>query len=168
MTRRLQIFDRRRSVLRMLGFIRCLCLLLRGYPGAGGSVGPPTCVGGGGVRPFLFSTEDSKIVAYSLPKTVITTVDKARVADSATWKSGFLVYSGKKTCHRLPDYVVVYRFRFLRNSRSTVVSQAGNRQKTNHSRRATFRYAIRDLPEQKFDVHFQGYIDYQALPSLQP
>ena len=33
-------------MLRMLLFIWCLCLLLRGYMGAGGSVGPPTCVGG--------------------------------------------------------------------------------------------------------------------------
>ena len=40
-----------------------------GYTGAGGGVGPPTCVGGreGGVRPFLFSTENSQIVAYSPP-----------------------------------------------------------------------------------------------------
>ena len=34
-------------------------------------MGPPICVGGrearGGVRPFLFSTENSQIVAYSLP-----------------------------------------------------------------------------------------------------
>ena len=57
-------------MLRMLGF--SLCLLLQGYTGAGRSVGPPTCVrgregGGGGVRPFLFSTENSHIVAYSLP-----------------------------------------------------------------------------------------------------
>ena len=44
MTRRLQILDRRRSVLRMLGF--SLYLLLHGYTGAGRSVGPPTCVGG--------------------------------------------------------------------------------------------------------------------------
>ena len=68
---RLQIFERRCSVLRMLVFIWCLCLLLRGYTGAGGSVGPPTCVGGreggGGVRPFLFSSENSQSVAYSLP-----------------------------------------------------------------------------------------------------
>ena len=59
-------------MLRMLGFMWCLCLLLRGYTGAGGSVGPPTCVGGReagvGVRPFLFSTENSHIVAYSLPE----------------------------------------------------------------------------------------------------
>ena len=44
MTRRLQILDRIRSVLRMLGF--SLCLLLRGYTGARRSVGPPICVGG--------------------------------------------------------------------------------------------------------------------------
>ena len=41
--------------------------------GIGGTVGPPTCVGGreggrdgGEVRPFLFSTENSHIVAHSL------------------------------------------------------------------------------------------------------
>ena len=47
-------------MLRMLVFILYLCLLLRGYTGAGRSVGPPTCVGGG--RPFLFSTENSHFV----------------------------------------------------------------------------------------------------------
>ena len=39
-------FRKEMSVLRMLVFIWCLCLLLRGYTGAGGIVGPPTCVGG--------------------------------------------------------------------------------------------------------------------------
>ena len=52
-------------------FIWCLCLLLRVYTGAEGSVGPPTCVGGGergrgGVQPFLFLTKNSQIVAYSV------------------------------------------------------------------------------------------------------
>ena len=58
-------------MLRMVVFILCLCLLVLGYTGAGGSLGPPTCVGGreggGRCRPFLFSTENSQMVAYCLP-----------------------------------------------------------------------------------------------------
>ena len=59
-------------------FIWSLCLLLQGHTGAGGRVGPPTCVGereggrGGGFQPLLFSTENSQIVAYSLPIAIST------------------------------------------------------------------------------------------------
>ena len=81
-------------MLRMLVFIWCLCLLLRRYTGAGGSVGPPTCVGGreggGGVRPFLFSTENSRIVAYSLPMeaTAMRATCRANVQASLSLEMG--------------------------------------------------------------------------------